>query len=168
VLTTVAGVAKAVAFDSGSGSALSPSMVARVTQTDESGAHFLNVDLEILSDDSLDHFLAAMRPRVDELHNHKTDEGYFLVLELSGITSDANSTISALVALIQNLSPQARAAWTEHPDVPLTSEYRLASTPTRSARFFNPPRLKRSPASGLGSPSRLTRLSRCLSIRDAP
>ncbi len=74
---------------------------------------FLNVDLELESNTSLDAIAQAFGDRVHVLHNGPHgDIPYLLALEVyAGDDNDPESIIEAFCDLIEDLSPKGRAIW---------------------------------------------------------
>ncbi len=74
---------------------------------------FLNVDLELESNTSLDPIAQAFGDRVHMLHNGPHgDIPYLLAVEVyAGDDNDPESIIEAFCDLIESLSPKVMAAW---------------------------------------------------------
>ena len=74
---------------------------------------FLNVDLELESNESLDRIAQEFGDRVHVLHNGPLqDIPYLLALEVyAGDDHDPESIIEAFCDLIERLSPKAKTSW---------------------------------------------------------
>lgn len=74
---------------------------------------FLNVDLELESNTSLDALAQEFGDKVHVLHNGPIqDIPYLLAVEIyEGDDADPNSIVDAFCDLIEDLSPKAKALW---------------------------------------------------------
>ena len=76
-------------------------------------AHFLNVDLEIVSSSKLDALTAEMGRRVVVLHSGPASKPkhHLLALESSRYLRNADAVIHALCSVVESLSPTSRRIW---------------------------------------------------------
>jgi hypothetical protein len=80
---------------------------------DEEETHFMNVDLEVLSHESLAPLVQALGNRVFVLHEGRWGRRYGAFLELSGsgYQRNADLLIRRLIALLKKLPASARRLW---------------------------------------------------------
>jgi hypothetical protein len=73
--------------------------------------HFLNVDLDIYSRSNLAPLVSALGKKVFVLHEGRDKRTYCAHLEVTRITTNADSTVRAFCALIQSLPRAERKLW---------------------------------------------------------
>lgn len=74
--------------------------------------HYVNVDLDLTGDESMQPLLDAWKDAVVVLHqDHHFEQGWTVGLETSPELDTADATVRAFVALVRGLSPELRARW---------------------------------------------------------
>ncbi|HEX4891676.1 MAG TPA: hypothetical protein VFV47_00195 [Hyphomicrobiaceae bacterium] len=77
----------------------------------DAGTAFLNVDLDLSSQEDLASLAAALRPRLIALHVGRIRRKYWARFELRTQPRDPDLAIRRLVAAIESLPAQQRASW---------------------------------------------------------
>jgi hypothetical protein len=85
-----------------------------IVSDDDERTQLLNVDLDIVSDSSVEPLVNAFGDRVDVLHVGKWGRRYGARLEVggSGYRDEANKLINRFVSLVESL-PSARRPWND-------------------------------------------------------
>ena len=108
----------------------------------DSRTKFINVDLDLRGARDLADLVRAFEPGASPLTCMELDGGYFANLELASQPPDADTAIRGFVALIDQLSPEARALWNEASTRDFSIGVGAGSTPSSFELALEPAVLK--------------------------